>query len=145
MTQTGIPTTVAEVMSRDVVSVDENDHLSHLLDSMHALRVRHMPVTDGRKLVGMLSERDALRLSASSLLPNGRQSDELLQKRFYVRDVMTRDVRSVSAGASLREVGEIMVSDKVDCVPVVDAENVLVGIVTSTDLIKLVVDLSPDP
>lgn len=139
-----IPLQVSEIMTRDVVSVDENDHISHLLDSMHALRFRHMPVTDGKTLVGMLSERDLLKLSASSLLPGRQESDDLLQNRFYVRDVMTREVTSVSPDASIRDVGRIMRREKLGCVAVVDEDNALVGIVTTSDLIQLVVDLLPE-
>lgn len=143
MSQGSIPLYASDIMTRDVVCVDENDHLSHLLDSMRALRFRHMPVTDGQRLVGMLSERDVLQMSASTLLPNREESDELLQKWFYVRDVMTRDVQSVSPQTPIREVAELMLKHRRSSVPVVDEENRLVGIVTSTDLMRLVVKLLP--
>jgi CBS domain-containing membrane protein len=134
------PRVVSEVMTSDVVSVSEDDTLSALVQSMRAMRFRHTPVTDGDRLVGLLTERDLLSASASSLLPS-RESDEFLQKRFHVRDVMTRDVATVSPSTSLKQAGELMLKRRIGCLPVVDEKNVLVGIVTSSDFLELALSL----
>lgn len=124
-------------MTRNVYSVDEADTLEGLLTSMRTLRFRHIPVTQEQRLVGLLSERDILRTSASSLLPNARQQNAFLQKQFPVRDVMQREVVSVTPDAQLTAAANILLSQRIDCLPVVDVENVLVGIITSTDFTKL--------
>lgn len=142
MTQS-LPTTVADIMTRDVLSVDEQDNLLHLLESMRALRFRHTPVTDQGRLVGLLSERDLLRVSASSLLPNGNEADRFLQKRFSVRDVMVRDVTAVAPTTTLREAARLLRTGRIGCLPVVDEHNVLLGLVTSTDFVGLVERLLP--
>ncbi len=139
-----LPRTVSEIMTHDVVSVDEQDNLLNLLESMHVLRFRHTPVTDGDRLVGLLTEKDLLRISASSLLPNRGESDRFLQKRFRVRDIMVRDVCTVAPGTSLREAAHLMAAERVGCLPVVDPSNALVGIVTSSDFVKLVEQLVPE-
>ena len=89
------PQLVSEVMTKDVVSVSEDQTLADLLASMRGMRFRHTPVTDDGRLVGLLSERDLLRMSSRSLLPH-RDGDEVLHRRFHVRDVMTKDVATVS-------------------------------------------------
>ena len=135
------PSAVGDIMTRDVISVDENDDLAHLLESMRVLRFRHLPVTNDARLVGMLTERDVLSLSASSLLPNRSDSDEFLQKRYRVRDVMTENVISVNPNTSLREAGRLMLERRIGCLPVVDESNTLVGILTSTDFVELATQL----
>lgn len=84
-----LPSTVSQMMTKDVVSVEETDYLSNLLESLQALRFRHLPVTDGNRLIGLLTERDLLRLSTSNLLPHRKQQDHALFERFRVRDVIS--------------------------------------------------------
>jgi len=136
-----IPKTVGEIMTRDVCTLDENENLAHLLETMKLLRFRHTPVTDGDTVVGVLTERDLLRVSASSLLPVAREQDALLKERFHVRDVMTRDVITVPQDMPLREAGQLLISKRVGCLPVVDAENRLLGLITENDLAKLALTL----
>lgn len=137
------PERVSEVMTKDVVSVTEDQTLADLLESMRSMRFRHTPVTDDGRLVGLLSERDLLRMSSSSLLPH-RNGDEILHRRFHVRDVMTKDVVTVLPATLLRHAGALMLDKRVGCLPVVDEKNVLVGIVTSSDFIRVAISLLPD-
>lgn len=60
-------------------------------------------MVDGDRLVGLLTERDVLRVSASSLLPTAHEQTEFLARRFVVRDVMTRQVSSVRPDTPLSE------------------------------------------
>lgn len=129
-------------MTTDVLCVAEDDNLLNLLETMHALRFRHTPVTTDGRLVGLLAERDLLRISASTLLPNRRESDQFLHKRFLVKDVMIREVISISPEASLHHAAKLMQKERVDCLPVVDGENRLVGIITCSDFLRLVEQLT---
>lgn len=137
------PRTVEDIMTRDVVTIDENDDLWNLREILRSLRYRHLPVTDQGRLVGLLTERDVLGISASTLLPHGHDTDRLLHQRFRVRDVMQREVLTVSATALIGEAGRIMLDKRISCLPVVDASNNLLGIVTSSDLIRVAVTLVP--
>lgn len=128
--------TVADYMTRDVVTVEEDDSLENLLRTLQTLRFRHLPVTDDRKLVGLVTERDLLRVSASSLLPHHAEQDRFISEHFCVRDVMTRDVASISSERSLREAGALMLQHRVGCLPVVNTDNELVGILTASDFIR---------
>lgn len=138
-----LPQTVSEVMTKDVVTVSEDQNLSNLLESMQVMRFRHTPVTDDGKLVGLLSERDLLRISSSSLLPH-RGADEFLHRRFHVRDVMTREVTTVSPSTTLREAGALMRDKRIGCLPVVNDTNTLVGIITTSDFLDLALKILPD-
>jgi len=133
-----IPGTVSELMTRDVVSVGEDDTLANLVGSLKALRFRHLPVTDEDRLIGLVTESDLLGIASSTLLPHHERQDEALQQRFRVRDIMIRDVITVSPDASLQEAGRLLLKQRFRCLPVVDRDNVLVGILTSSDFIKVV-------
>ncbi|MEO8180211.1 MAG: CBS domain-containing protein [Deltaproteobacteria bacterium] len=133
-----IPSMVSDVMTRDVVSAEEDDTLSNLLGSLKALRFRHLPVTDEDRLIGLVTERDLLGLASSTLLPHHEMQDQALQERFRVRDIMVRDVLTVSPETSLQEAGKLLLKQRFGCLPVVDKDNVLVGILTGSDFIKVV-------
>lgn len=131
-----IPHTVAELMTRDVITLTEEQDLQFLEETMHLFKFRHMPVTDDNKLVGLVTLQDVLRISASSLLPAGKQQTGYLQRQFKVRDIMTREVATVAPGASLVEAARLMRSEKFGCVPVVGEDNTLMGILTEADFVR---------
>jgi CBS domain-containing protein len=132
-----MPRLAADIMTKDVITLEESETLENLDESMRALRFRHIPVVDGKRVIGLISQRDVLRTSASTLLPASRQQNDLLTKRFTVRDVMTRDVQTVQPHTPLAEVARIMRRGKVGCLPVVEGENTLVGIITEADFVTL--------
>jgi CBS domain-containing protein len=133
-----LPSTVSQMMTTDVVSVEETDYLSNLLESLQALRFRHLPVTDGNRLIGLLTERDLLRLSTSNLLPHRTQQDQALFQRFRVGDVMQREVVTVSPETTVTDAGKLLLDKRLGCLPVVNATNELVGIITSSDFVAAV-------
>ena len=68
-------------MSRDLVTLEETQNLKFLPEVMKVFRFRHMPVVDGNRLIGLVTERDVLRASASSLLPKSAEQAD------YIRSV----------------------------------------------------------
>ncbi|HEX7670025.1 MAG TPA: CBS domain-containing protein [Polyangiaceae bacterium] len=136
-----IPRLVGDLMSRDVLSLSEDQDLLHIDDTMRLFRFRHMPVTNDGRLVGLVTQRDLLRVSASSLLPSAREQTDLLAKRCRVRDIMTHAPKAVGPDTRLRDAAHLMQHEKLGCLPVVNADNVLVGILTEADFLRLVVQL----
>jgi CBS domain-containing membrane protein len=131
------PKFAADIMSKEVVTLEESETLEFVEESMRVLRFRHMPVMDQGRLVGLISHRDVLRISASTLLPEGPRQTQYLAKKFLVRDVMTRNVATVHPDTPLLEVAARMRKGKLGCLPVVEGENTLVGIVTEADFVDL--------
>jgi CBS domain-containing protein len=131
------PKVAADIMTKDVVTLEESETLEFVEQSMRALRFRHMPVMDRGRLVGLISHRDVLRISASSLLPDSEQQTHYLAKKFLVRDVMVRNVATVQPDTPLLEVASRMRKGKLGCLPVVTGENTLVGIITEADFVDL--------
>ena len=120
------PRFVARWMSRDLETIAPSAALADALEVMERRRIRHLPVLDEGKLVGLLSDRDTRRC-----LEGGQSADAA-----SVREVMTpaKKLRCVSAGTTVREAAELICREKINSLPVVQNET-LVGIVTSEDLL----------
>ena len=116
---------LGDLMTRDVVSLEENDSLDRADVYLDLGHIRHLPVTRQGKLVGLVTHRDLLRHCR-------RSSDSQLT----ARDVMRRDVTTLPPEASSREAIRLMLSNKFGCIPVID-QGKLVGIVTESDLLRV--------
>ncbi len=134
---------VSEIMTEDVITLLEEDDLLQIDRGMDQYQLRHLPVVDGKKLVGLITHRDLLRVSTSALQPPNVAAalDEEVKSQTFVRSVMTRDVQTVSPDAPLSEAVRLMVEGRFGCLPVVDADGDLVGIVTEHDMLKLLADV----
>jgi CBS domain-containing membrane protein len=139
------PVYARDLMTTDVVALEESQHLGNLEASMRALRFRHMPVIDGRKLVGLVTQRDVLRTAGSSLLPHKHKQDQFINEHFRVTDIMSRDVATVAPDDALVDVAARMSAGKLGCMPVVDADGNLRGIITEADFVRLAGQLLPRP
>jgi CBS domain-containing membrane protein len=135
-----IPSTVAEIMTRDVITVEEDDNLANLRESLKTLRFRHLPVTDEDRLIGLVTETDLLGIASSNLLPHHAARDRDLEERFRVRDIMVRDVLTIRPDTSLQHAARLLLKQRFGCLPVVDENNVLLGIVTSSDFTRLIAE-----
>lgn len=136
------PKVVADIMTKDVLYLTEEDNLSQIKDTMERFSLRHLPVVDGRRLVGLVTHRDLLRVAVSELADNDQVRSER-QKRLventFVAKIMTRRPETVFPDTPIVEAAEMLVASKFGCLPVVDSEGNLVGIVTEHDFLKLLV------
>ncbi len=133
---------VADVMTRDVVALYADEDLRRVGAQMERHRFRHLPVVDdARGLVGLVSQRDLLRWSASRLDGDAGARDAVIEAVFTVRDVMTRVVQTCRRDEPLAEVARRMVDAKLGCLPVVDDGRRVIGIVTEHDLLRVLVRL----
>ena len=133
--------TVADAMTTRLVTVSEDDVIENIDDAMHRLRVRHLPVVDRRgKLVGLLSHPDLLH-AASSFLSDRESDRNALINQVPVGRIMHHDVLTVQATDLLIDAGKLMWDAKIGCLPVVDSEGTLVGIITQADFIAIAVEL----
>ncbi|RLB05857.1 MAG: hypothetical protein DRG83_01585 [Deltaproteobacteria bacterium] len=134
-----MPVEVREIMSPDPVVLTVDDELSLAHDIMSLGRIRHLPVVEGSKLVGIISQRDLFRASLASVLGDDYDKNREHLKSIKIREIMVKNVISVSPGMSLQEAGRIMLKEKIGCLPVVEDEK-LVGLITETDLLSFLID-----
>jgi CBS domain-containing protein len=130
---------VRDVMEEKVVTISVGDRLSTVEDIMTLGGVRHMPVVRAGRLVGVVSERDLLRASLSSLDPR-RQERRAFLEAIDISQVMSAPPVIVDSDARVEEAARIMADNKIGCLPVLRGEE-LVGLLTETDLLRYFADL----
>lgn len=127
---------VKDLMQTDIATLRTNDSLDVAEDIMGMGRFRHLPVVqaDGR-LVGIVSQRDLLRASVSSLLKVSAHKQQQWLGKIAVRDVMSKNVMAVEADTEIEDALGLLLAEKIGCLPVVEKKK-LVGILTDTDLLE---------
>ncbi len=136
--------TVADVMTREVVTIGEEDNLLEVMQGMEQLQVRHLPVVDeDSKLVGLITQRDLLALASGALGATLLQAsrERIVEENTFVAEVMVRDPITVKPETPLEEAARVMLEEKIGALPVVDDEGRLVGIVTQHDMLRLLVSV----
>jgi CBS domain-containing protein len=132
---------VSQIMSAPVVTVDRTDTLAFAEELMNVERIRHLPVVDGDELVGLVSHRDLVAASISTLSKPSEEDELDLKRRTEVTAVMHGLVETATPETAVTRAAEAMLAQKVGCLPVIDERRHLLGIVTSADFVRLARDL----
>lgn len=132
---------ITSLMTADPETVDVGQKLSEARRLMAEKRFHHVPVVSGRKLVGLLSANDMMRLSISAYGADEQTVDAMLDAQFSIQQVMTTALFTVHREETVRHAADKLRGGAFHSLPVVDDDGNLVGIVTSTDLIQYLYDL----
>ena len=132
--------TVRDIMTPDVTTLGRNDSLQVVKDIMTLGRVRHFPVIDDGKLVGVVSQRDLYKASLGSVMKYGEKAQRSFLEGIAVKEVMCEPVITIAPHAAVKQAARIMMDKKIGCLPVLEGPK-LVGIVTETDMLKLVIEM----
>jgi CBS domain-containing protein len=129
---------VSSIMTKKVVAVQVEEKLTAVRDLMALKKIRHVPVLFGKQLVGIVSRTDLNRLTFGSLFEGQQEADEAMFQMLSLRQVMSHKPRAVHKSDAIRTVAEIFLKEEYHALPVVDDkdESKLVGIVTTTDVIR---------
>ena len=132
--------TVRDIMTTEVTTLGRNDSLQLAKDIMTLGRVRHFPVIDDGKVVGVVSQRDLYKASLGSVMKYGEKAQRAFLEGLAVKEVMSDPVITIAPHASVKEAARLMIDKKIGCLPVLEGTH-LVGIVTETDMLKLVAEI----
>jgi CBS domain-containing membrane protein len=132
---------VADLMSTDLVTLTEDETLAHAQRCMARGRIRHLPVVRDGLLTGLITHRDLLAASFSIFAEVERNEQRRIFDTVRVVEAMHRDVVTVSPDLGVSQAASILLENKYGCLPVVDGQGVLVGIVTEADFLRLTVRL----
>ena len=130
---------ISEIMTKDVVTLKLTDDLETAESKFKKKHIRHIPVVNGKEIKGMLSYTDLLRISFADAVDETEDYvDAVVYNMFTIEQVMTKNVVSIPSSTSIKEAGELLASREFHALPVVD-DGILVGIITTTDLIKYLI------
>ena len=132
---------VSDLMTSRVFTLRRTDTLQDVRSLMQLAKIRHIPVTEDGDL---LTHRDLLGYAVSHLAEINREEQEEIESSILVGDIMQTDVRTVAPDTLLREAAEILYRNKYGCLPVLDGDNKLVGIITEADFLRLAIALLHD-
>jgi len=132
--------TVRDIMATEVTTLGRNDSLQLAKDIMTLGRVRHFPVIDDDKVVGVVSQRDLYRASLGSVMKYGEKAQRAFLEGIVVKEIMSDPPITIAPHASVQEAARLMMEKKIGCLPVLEGAQ-LVGIVTETDMLRLVAEM----
>ena len=131
---------VSKIMSSALQAVHDGDPVSRLRAIFENANIHHIPVVSGEKLIGIISWNDFMRISFGEFgNQDSRGLDEILDHTYKIHDVMTSNPVTIAANATIRDAARLLGSGDFHALPVVDGDQ-LVGIITSSDLIRFLAD-----
>lgn len=129
-------------MSKNVITISENDSMQQAMSLLKEHKIRMLPVMRKEKVVGVLSESDLRRASASDATTLDMHELLYLISKIKVKDIMSKRVVTVHEDLTVEETAQILLENKISGAPVVDGSENLVGIITKDDLFRVLIALS---
>ena len=129
-------------MSKDIVTVDENEAMSKATKLMKENSIRMLPVLKRNKLTGVITDRDLKRASASDATTLEVHELLYLLSNIKVKSIMTKNPITVSPDHTVEEIAEILLENKISGAPVVDDKGKVVGVITQVDIFKVLISLT---
>lgn len=133
---------VKKCMSKKVITVDAEDSMGRAVQLMKENDISILPVMKNEKLVGVVTDRDIKKASASEATTLEVHELMYLIARIKVKQIMTKDPITVPYNYTIEETAEILMENNISGVPVVDDEGSVVGIITKNDLFKELISLT---
>lgn len=130
---------VSTIMTKNVVKLNLQDDLTKAESLFKKHKIRHIPVVNGNRVIGMLSYTDLLRISFVDSVDEDELIDATVYNMFTVEQVMAKNLITISPETTIKEAAEILSNKEFHALPICEG-NLLVGIVTTTDLIKYLID-----
>lgn len=127
---------VSQIMTRNILRLSLSDNLSTAESLMKKNHIRHLPVVEKERIVGMLSLNDLLRISfADAVDVDGEEIETTVYDMFSIEQVMTKKVECITSNHTVAQAAKLFLEYDFHALPVVD-EDCLTGIVTTTDVIR---------
>lgn len=137
-------TPISDIMTKNVITLKTTDSLETAERLFKQNHIRHIPVVKGKSIKGMLSLTDLLRISFADAVDETEDYvDTIVYNMFTIEQVMAKNLISVTPSTTIKEVAEILSKKEFHAIPVVD-NDMLVGIVTTTDLINYLLEQFED-
>lgn len=130
-------TPVSAIMTDHVITVNPGDKLKVVDDIFHQHRIHHIPVVDGRKIIGMISKSDLLHfVRGFTSRKEDLDANEADLQSHTAEEIMTRHLAKVEPSDRVNVVLEVFKENLFHAIPVVNEDDELVGIITTFDIIR---------
>ena len=129
-------------MCDDVITVDAKSSMQDAMDLLKKNDIRMLPVMKKGRLVGMITDRDLKKASASDATTLEIHEMLYLLTKIRVKDIMTKEVITVPPDFTVEETAQVLLTNKISGVPVVNDAGRLVGMITQTDLFRVIMSLT---
>ncbi len=131
---------VGRRMRTSLITVTKDETLARARELLHSHRIRHLPVVEGDRLLGILTDRDIREVSPSSAAGISQDQAAAFLAQIPVCHAMVTEVHTVSPYTTIEEAARLMIERKIGCLPVTETDR-LVGIITETDILGVLVDV----
>ncbi len=129
--------TVEPVMTQEVFTVRMDDSIGTIREILKAAQFHHLLVVNGRKLVGILSDRDVLRVISPFLDTVSETTRDVAFLNKKVHQIMTRRPITVSRSTSIKTAMNLLMENRISCLPVTSSDGKIEGIITWRDLLRV--------
>jgi acetoin utilization protein AcuB len=129
-------------MSKNVITIEESDAMQDAMRLLKEHGIRRLPVMDKDRLVGIVTDRDLKKASASDATSLEVHELLYLLTQVKVKDIMTKDPITVPPDYTVEETAQVLLGNKISGVPVVDPGGKVIGIITQTDLFRVLISLT---
>jgi predicted transcriptional regulator len=126
---------VRDLMTKGVFAVEVDDNLATVSDLMDERSIRHAPVVQDGRLIGLISHRDLLRHALRGQAGAPPEVERAAQLTLTAGEIMTREVATARPEEDIRDAARVMVENKYGCLPVLEGSR-LVGILTESDFVR---------
>lgn len=131
---------VEQWMNRDVVSLGPDDGFRTAMHLIRQKGIRHVPVVEGKRLVGIVTDRDLRQASPSGATSLSIHELHYILEKLTVREIMTKQVVTIRPDQTVEDAALLLLGHRIGGLPVV-RDGELVGIVTETDILQAFLQL----
>lgn len=129
------PVLVRDIMTREVICANLNNKLSQVLEFFAKFKMRHLPVLDGDKIVGIISVNDIIIFVNDHLQKSESITQVYLDENFNLDSIMTKNPVTISSTQTIDEALKLLVPGNFQSLIVADA-GAIKGIITNKDLVR---------
>ncbi len=124
---------VKDIMTKEVFYIDNKSSIKEAYDLLFQKKIAQIPVISfGKKIVGMISKKIILNLIMADI----ENIQNVLDRK--IEDISLPEIITAESISDIRRVAKVMIDFKLDAIPIVDEESILLGIVSKTDILKAV-------
>ena len=127
---------VANIMTRQVHTITPHDTLATIRDIFTKVSYRHLLVAENEKLVGVISDRDALRHSSPFVDTDCERQEDRDQLQIQACNIMTTNIITVDAETLIDSASILLLENNISCLPVIKYDKRIDGILSWKDILQ---------